>query len=374
MMKSSSVYKGVILVLLAILGILLGLLRRKSEPSRIENKQTGYVDLSSAASKVKNSVVGIVVIRHKRVGKGYYYDYFRNRFHERNGGNVFREVTNMGSGFVIDGSGYILTSYHVVDGASEMVVNFPSGGAYNATLIGLDSLSDLAVIKVEAKDKKLAPVSFANSDNTRVGEWVLAVGNPYLNFIKNADPTVTVGVVSALHRNFRRNSTSLYQNMIQTDAAINPGNSGGPLIDAEGRVIGVNAFIYTGGNNGDNSSGSIGLGFAIPSNRALHIAEELITYGRRRRVHYGMLLFQSNGGSGLEPGLYVHSLEKDGPADKAGFKLKDKVISIDRREIHTADDLNGILLPYFPGDTVKIRVKRNGVEENLDLILMNARH
>lgn len=366
-MKSGSFNNLIIIALLAVVGILLGL--RDNEQAATTVQQHSYPDLSVSANEVKNSVVGIVVTRHERVGKGYYYDYFMDRFYERTGRNAFREVKNMGSGFIIDSSGYILTSYHVVDGASEMSVSFPSGGNYKAKLIGLDSLSDLAVIKVQGKGEPFQPVSFANSDHIKVGEWVLAVGNPYLNFIKNADPTVTVGVVSALHRNFRRNSTSLYQNMIQTDAAINPGNSGGPLIDAQGRVIGVNAFIYTGD---ERSGGSIGLGFAIPSNRAIHIAEELIEYGRRRKVRTGMLLYQSYGGGSLEQGLYVHSLEKGGPAERAGIKVKDKIVSIDRREIQSSADLNGILLPYFPGDTVTINVQRAGKEKNLELVLMNV--
>lgn len=369
MTKSDSFYRYSFFLLLSLVGILLGVLSNGRREQHLQQPQMSFPDLSISANAVKHSVVGIVVTRHERVGKGYYYDYFMDRFYERTGRNAIREVKNMGSGFVIDSSGYILTSYHVVDGASEMSVNFPSGGEYAAKLVGLDSLSDLAVIKVEAKDKPLQPVSFANSDNIKVGEWVLAVGNPYLNFIKNADPTVTVGVVSALHRNFRRNSTSLYQNMIQTDAAINPGNSGGPLIDAKGRVIGVNAFIYTGD---EKSGGSIGLGFAIPSNRAIHIAEELIAYGRRRKVRTGMLLYQSNGAGSLEPGLYVHSLERNGPAQQAGIQVKDKIISIDRREIQTSADLNGILLPYFPGDTVTIRVRRGESEKNLQLVLMNV--
>ena len=202
---------SLVFILLLVQGIQWGILSQMSRfGSPLSSNQQEELDFSSAAEIIKKSVVGIVVTRYDSLSYGYFYDYFYDRFFDNQTRQTLREVRNMGSGFVIDSTGYILTSYHVVAGARDLSVAFPTGENYSGTLVGLDSLSDLAVVKVDALREVLHPASFANSDRLKVGQWVLAVGNPFLNFFNNADPTVTVGVVSALHRNFRHNRSFLY--------------------------------------------------------------------------------------------------------------------------------------------------------------------
>ncbi|MGM0444731.1 MAG: S1C family serine protease [Fibrobacterota bacterium] len=366
-MAMSKFYRPLCAVLLVVCGLLLGrVILLSSAGQEKEAVSEAPADFSRAASAVKKSVVGIIVTRHEYAQKGYYYDYFRNRF-RRQYGSPLRRVENMGSGIIIDSVGHVLTSYHVVQGAQDMTVSLSDGTDYPAELVGLDSLSDLAVIRIKTEGKRVSPVSFADSDSLTVGQWALALGNPYLNFFKNADPTVTVGVISALHRNFKRSRTSFYHNMIQTDAAINPGNSGGPLINFRGDVIGINAFIYTG--QGESGSGSIGIGFAIPSNRAVHIARELIRYGRRRPAYTGMVLYESGRDDRFDPGLYVRYIDPTGPAAGSGLRMGDKIRAIDSRKVHNAGDLKGILVPYFPGDTIEISYERGGRISTTDLVL-----
>jgi serine protease Do len=280
------------------------------------------------------------------------------------------DVENMGSGIIIDSSGYVLTSYHVVKWARDLTISLSDGNTYEGELVGVDSLSDLAVVKIQSDEEGFKPARFSDSDSLKVGQWALALGNPFLNFFKKSDPTVTVGVISALNRNFRQSESSFYQDMIQTDAAINPGNSGGPLINDHGDVIGVNAFIYT-GEDDSHSGGSIGIGFAIPSNRALNVARELIEYGKRRYVYTGMILYDARDDADLEPGVYIKYIAPMGPAAEAGLKIGDRINAVDGRRIHSPRDLRGVLVPYFPGDTISISVLRDEAIQNFPLVLGN---
>jgi serine protease Do len=269
----------------------------------------------------------------------------------------------MGSGFVIDEDGLIITNEHVVHGAQKLHVNFSDGRKIEATVVGTDPHADLAVIALQGKHGKLPIVKLGDSDDLMIGEWVIAIGNPFLNFFNDAKPTVTVGVVSALDRNFAPNENAYYQNMVQTDAAINPGNSGGPLVNALGEVVGINTFIYTGSSE---NRGSIGIGFAIPINRAKRTARELVKYGKKRPPWTGIAvqdldrsLALTLGYNGTQ-GVVVAGVRKGSPGQSAGIREGDIIVQMGNRVIRSHTDIDGFFLNYFVGDTVRIVLVRKG--------------
>ncbi len=327
-----------------------------------EIPKVGFVH---ASNKIKPSVVAVVVEKQK-ISRNPQDDFqFNDNFTPtqlEESINTDR-VHSMGSGIVIDTFGNIVTSNHIVSEADKITITLPSGYAYPASIVGGDSLSDLAVIRIDSGKIRYSPAQFVNKDSLRVGEFVIAVGNPFLNFFNSADPTVTQGIVSALHRNFRFTGTGIYQDMIQTDAAINPGNSGGPLVNSKGEVAGINSFIYTG--NGD-IQGSVGIGFAIPGSRAHHIAEELINHGRRRIAWTGLKI-------GEDQGIIITNVTPNGPGDNAGIKENDRIVQIADRQIHSASDIIGVFLPYFPEDTLDMIIERDDqrIQTKLVLVEMN---
>jgi serine protease Do len=282
----------------------------------------------------------------------------------------YRTVENIGSGFVINTSGMILTNYHVVNNASKLYVNFPDGRRIEGKIVGADDKADLAVISVPGSG--FQPVMFGNSDRCMSGEWSIALGNPFLNFINDAHPTVTLGVISALNRNFAPSEGIYYRGMIQTDAAINPGNSGGPLVNARGEVIGINSFIYTGNTA---STGSVGIGFAIPINRARRVADELITYGRRRQVWTGISVQNVNRAIaaslnlGSSEGVVIASVKSKSPSEAAGLKIGDIIRKMAGRDIKHNADLDGFFLDYYVGDTIDVQLIRNGKYMTTKIIL-----
>jgi len=215
-------------------------------------------------------------------------------------------------------------------------------------------------------------VTFGNSDEAMIGEWAIAIGNPFLNFINDVHPTVTVGVVSAINRNFAPSEGVYYQGMIQTDAAINPGNSGGPLVNALGEVIGINTFIFTGSNN---NKGSIGIGFAIPINRAQRVVEELIKYGKRRQVWTGISVQDLNRSLALSlgynntEGVAIVKVQSGSPGENAGLLKGDVIKRMGNRIIQSHLDIDGFFLDYFVGDKVQMIVSRNGNDKNMELTL-----
>ncbi len=323
-----------------------------------------------ATQKVEPCVVGIVVTQIQIVGTSFYYEEFFDLFLAPKLVPKYREVQNMGSGFVIDNEGLILTNNHVVEGASKLFINFPDGRQFEGKVIGRDPYSDLAVLRVVAEG--LPSISFGNSDELLIGEWVIAIGNPFLNFFNDAQPTVTVGVVSALNRNFAPSENVYYQNMIQTDAAINPGNSGGPLVNALGEVVGINAFIYTGNRS---NKGSIGIGFAIPINLAKRVVKELTDYGRRRPVWTGISVQDLDRAIALALGLsqaegvVITDLQPQSPGAAAGLKVNDVIVQMGSRKILNHMDLDGFFVNYFCGDTVPVTVIRAGNRVTLRLLL-----
>jgi serine protease Do len=282
----------------------------------------------------------------------------------------YRQVESIGSGFVIREDGMILTNFHVIQNAAKLYVNFSDGRRIEGKIVGFDERSDLAVISVQGE--KFKAVRFGNSSEAMIGEWAIAIGNPFLNFINDAHPTVTVGVISAIDRNFAPSEGVYYQGMIQTDAAINPGNSGGPLVNALGEVVGINTFIYTGSTA---NKGSIGIGFAIPMNRARRVADELITYGKRRQLWTGISVQDLNRSVALSlgydgtDGVVIVSVQQGSPGDKAGLKTGDIITQMGNRLIQSHMDIDGFFLDYFVGDVVDILIVRKGKQARITLQL-----
>ena len=239
-----------------------------------------------------------------------------------------------GSGFVWDTEGHIVTNNHVVEGAERLEVIIFDGMILEAELVGRDPNTDLAVLKVDLPSEDMRPIDVGNSDNLQVGPLAIAVGNPF-----GLDSTVTTGVVSALGRTIRSPHNRLINNVVQTDAAINPGNSGGPLLDSLGQVIGINTQIFTTGG------GFLGIGFAVPINTAKRWVPEMIEFGRARHPALGVTIANLNTqlsealGIPVEQGVLVQQTEQDGPADQAGIRGGDQVMSIGNSQLTTGGDV-----------------------------------
>ncbi len=277
-----------------------------------------------------------------------------------------REVRGLGTGMIIDAQGHILTNYHVAGGASKIEVLLANGRKYPAKLVGSDPKTDLAVIKISAQEP-LQYVAFGDSDKMEVGEWVVAIGHP-----RGLDQTVTQGIISAKHR-MGITDPSSYQDFIQTDAAINPGNSGGPLLNLQGEVIGVNAVIIS------ESGGYEGIGFAIPSNIAVHITKTLITRGKVERGWLGVtiqdLARDRARSAGMEAikGAVIDSVVKGGPADKGGMKKGDIVTALDNKPIPDAGTLRNQIANTTVGAASKVTIVRNGKKLDLTVRIGNLK-
>jgi serine protease Do len=264
-----------------------------------------------------------------------------------------RLVEGYGTGFVVRPNGIIITNQHVVANADRVVVTLPDGTDLPGDVLGEDPLTDIAVIKVDRQG--LPTVRPGRSTDLMIGEWVVALGNPYAFLLGNAEPTVTVGVVSATNRNIlpSGDQTGLYFDMIQTDAAINPGNSGGPLTNALGEVVGVNSSIFS------STGGSVGLGFAIPIERALRVTEEIIKSGSVRRAWVGL---DVEGASAMRNwkaagGVTVTSVAPDGPSAKAGLKRGDVLTEANGRPLRNYLDWEAVKLDLHVGDAVQLSVR-----------------
>jgi serine protease Do len=267
------------------------------------------------------------------------------------GGRLRDQVrTSLGSGFVFDPAGYVLTNYHVVERGTRIQVSFDDGSDYTAKVVGTDPGGDLAVLKIQA-EKRFPAVALGSSSDLMLGETVIAIGNPF-----GLNQSVSVGVVSALHRTVRAEERSYYD-FVQTDASINPGNSGGPLIDADGEVIGVCSAIY---------ANAQGIGFAIPIERALRVARELVKSGELAASFWG---FDAGAAEG-KPGARVDSVEDGSPAAKAGLRRGDLVVSVDRSPVRDPDELRFLLHDVPLGAHVTLGVRRGS--EKLDLSLTPA--
>jgi len=274
-----------------------------------------------------------------------------------------RRQQGLGSGVIVSKDGYILTNYHVVHGADEIEVKTSDGRTFDASIIGVDSLSDVAVIKIKTAVKDLVVAYLGDSDKLRVGEWVMAVGNPF-----SLTSTVTQGIVSALGR--KVDNSNLYQNYIQTDAAINPGNSGGALVNLDGALIGINTMIVT------RSGGFMGIGMAIPINLAKKVMEDIIYEGKVTRGWLGVQIQDINEamrgslGLGERKGVLISDVFKGQPADKAGVRRGDVVLSIDGRKVTNSNELRNTVAAITPGGKTPIVVFRGGKEIALTVKLV----
>ena len=268
-----------------------------------------------------------------------------------------------GSGVIINSDGYIVTNNHVVDNADDIEVILSDNRVYKATVIGTDPSTDLALIKI--KEKGLPTVPFINSDDVEVGEWVLAVGNPF-----NLNSTVTAGIVSAKARNINiLQDQSAIESFIQTDAAINMGNSGGALVNLQGGLVGISTAIAS-------PTGSYaGYGFAVPSNIVSKVVEDLMEYGSVQRGYLGLMIRSVDGSLAMEEnlditqGVYVDSITDESAAGEAGIKVGDVIIEVDGQEVKSSGELLELIARKRPGDEVDLKVDRSGKERDFDVVL-----
>jgi len=333
------------------------------------------------AQRVGVAVVSISSVKVEKVGGRRYYfgspfggspfedEFFDKFFEDFFGGTPQREFKQrgLGSGVIIDPQGYILTNEHVVGGADKLTVKLSDGREFEAEIKGVDPRSDLAIIKIDAD--KLPVAGLGDSDDVKIGQWVVAVGNPFGFALENPEPTVTVGVVSALRRTLGRVASGDrdYSDLIQTDAAINPGNSGGPLVNLDGQIIGINVAIFS------TSGGYQGIGFAIPINSAKRVLDQLI---EGKRVLYGWLgvniqdidenlanYFKLKN----QEGVMVVKVLEDTPAKKSGIKEGDIIVSYNRKKITDVRNLVKRVGETQVGKRVPVEVLRDGKKVTLQV-------
>ncbi|MBQ4440705.1 MAG: trypsin-like peptidase domain-containing protein [Bacteroidales bacterium] len=324
-----------------------------------------YVDLTEAAERSVNSVVYIKTEFTQKTPE--WDDFF--------GGTIWEHFFGMapsaypvqaaGSGVIVSSDGYIITNNHVVADAVKTTITLNDKREYNGTIIGTDPSADLALIKIDAKN--LPYVEFANSDSVKLGEWVLAVGNPM-----NLTSTVTAGIISAKARQLELGSKgATEESYLQTDAAVNSGNSGGALVNASGKLVGINTAIASG--NGYYT----GYSFAIPSNIVKKIYFDLKEYGKVQKAYLGVSIMELNASLaeeyGLEDvrGVYVADVDENGAAAKNDFQEGDVIISIDEHPVNSLAEVRGVLKTKSPGDKVKVSIIRNKEKYNKNVTLLN---
>jgi len=335
-------------------------------------QQRGPASVADVAEQVLDAVVNISTsqtisgrqaVPTPQVPPGSPFEEFFEEFFKRRGeedSNRPRRVSSLGSGFVIDAEGIIVTNNHVIADADEIFANFNDGTKLKAEVVGKDTKTDIAVLRVKP-EKPLKAVGFGDSDKLRVGDWVMAIGNPF-----GLGGTLTVGVISARNRDI---NSGPYDNFLQTDAAINRGNSGGPLFDMDGDVIGINTAIIS------PSGGSIGIGFAVPSRTAMAVIDQLRTYKEVRRGWLGVKIQQVSPeiaeSLGVRPprGALVAGVDDDGPAKPAGIEAGDVVIRFDGKTVAEMRDLPRIVADTPVGKSVEVVIIRKGKEETRTVTL-----
>lgn len=331
-------------------------------------------DLTLAAERAVEAVVNIENVRQVEVRGMGGIDPFEFFFGpQRGGGNVepqTREQRSGGSGVILSSDGYIVTNNHVIAGADKLKVTLSNGTSYSATLIGTDPSTDIALVKIDATD--LPVLEFADSDDLRLGQWVLAVGNPM-----GLNSTVTAGIISAKGRSLGAGSAAMLdiQSFIQTDAVVNPGNSGGALVTTDGRLVGINTILKS------NTGTYIGYSFAVPSSIVRKVVADIREYGAVQRAVLGIMFSEINNnwlekfGEELKvtekEGIYVGDVLEDGAAKEAGIKKGDVIIALNDTPVKTQAAFQEILAKMRPADIVKISVKRDGAVKHYDVTLRN---
>jgi serine protease Do len=330
--------------------------------------------ITRAVAKLSPAVVGINVIavqqvRYRDPFSQFFDDPFFKPFF---GDRVYnQEVKELGSGFIISPDGYIITNDHVAGNGTDITITITGGKQMKAKLVGTDPASDICLLKVEGKD--LPYVTLGNSDDVVIGEWAIALGNPFGLFEINDKPTVTVGVISSTGMKLGQLQNRYYRDMIETDAAINGGNSGGPLVNSSGEVIGMNTLIFTGGQ----SNTYIGYGFAIPINRIKKVVTDLKKKGKvahditagfdvqpvdaRIAQYFGMKQQQ---------GVIVSDIHSGGPAETAGLKVGDIVLEVNGEKVNSDSDILSVMTELSPGDILKFKIYRE--HKTIDVALKLA--
>ncbi len=325
-----------------------------------ENSTSGAISRSrnnaivNAARKVSPAVVSITVLSTRVVEER---PFFIDPFWREIIPPTYRleRIQSLGSGVVISPDGYIITNQHVVgDNPDSIIVTFPDASQYTARLVGKVDKLDIAILKVKSGRKDFPYAELGNSDSLVVGEWAIAIGNPLGYYLDDVEPTVTAGIISGIHRTIRGMEDRVYRNMIQTDAAINPGNSGGPLVDADGRVIGINTFIFS------KSGGFEGIGFAIPINTVRKVFSEIVRYGHLREAIVPIEvqdldnhLREAVGYGGKFGVIVVNSMLRD-------VREGDIIVSVNGQTIKNTGDWEDMTYILVPGDVLKLRIFRNG--------------
>jgi len=308
--------------------------------------------ITTAAERVAPAVVTVQTETVQRVPADFF-EYFSG------GRSGERRSAGIGSGFIVRADGVVVTNAHVIGGASKVSVAMRDGTMYDATVVGIDENNDLAVVKIAASQLPVAPLG--TSADLVVGEWSIAIGNPFGFVLGNSEPSVSVGVISAVGRNLagRGDGGGVYVDMIQTDAAINPGNSGGPLVNAMGEVIGVNSSIYS------PSGGSVGLGFAIPIDRTKRIVEDLLEHGAVRQPWVGLRLEVPQVQSAREAaaaGAIIGRVVPGSPAERAGLRVGDQIVRAGSRAVRNPFDWEARLLDTRVGEAIPLTYRRGGRE------------
>lgn len=327
--------------------------------------------ITRSVQKASPAVVGINIteVREVRYRDPFFDNFFNDpmmeQFFGRRAQTFKQEVHGLGSGFIISSDGYIVTNDHVAGSASKIIVTMTDGKQYDARVIGSDRTSDVALLKIDGKN--LPFLELGNSDDILVGEWAIALGNPFGLFDINSKPTVTVGVISNTGVDLQPQEDRIYRGMLQTDAAISSGNSGGPLVNAEGKVVGINATIYS-TSQSSMGAGSIGIGFAIPINRARGIIDQLRSGGIDRDFWTGMRFQQIDARIARylrlsnTDGVVVVELVPGSPAARAGIEVGDVITAINGRPVKTEDQAVLQIYDSRVGDKLKLRLLREGSE------------
>jgi len=333
-------------------GILFG--NSGESPIKSEIESTKAFEIQNVFRKIfnqyKDKVVFITTEQIVKIKNPFFNDPILREFFGRGGGSRFQKRTGLGTGFVLSEDGYICTNFHVIHGVDKIVVNI-NGKNYQAKVVGSDERTDIGLLKIDSK-VKLSPVYFGDSDKVQVGDWAIAIGNPF-----GLDKTFTVGVVSATGR---RDVDFMGGSHIQTDASINPGNSGGPLINIYGEVIGINRMIYS------KSGGYMGIGFAIPINTAKSILAQLQKYKKVKRGYLGVSIIPISAEDAKQIGLenneggFVGEVISGSPADTGGIRVGDVIVQIDNRNITDIKDIFQAVEEITIGQTVAVSIWRAG--------------
>lgn len=331
------------------------------------------VDFSYAAEKTTPTVVHIRNTMNSRGNEGrvqsippQFRDFF-DFFGGGEGGEQLQEMPQQpaqgsGSGVIISNDGYIVTNNHVIDNASELEVTLYDNRTFKAKVIGADPDTDIALVKIDAKD--LPKLALGNSDDTKVGQWVLAVGNPF-----NLNSTVTAGIVSAKGRNRIIGTETAVESFIQTDAAVNPGNSGGALVNLDGELVGINTAIFS------QTGTYAGYAFAVPTSIVRKVVEDLTKYGKVQRAYLGVGIQDVSGTLVKEKdlktnkGVYIPNVTEEGAAQAAGIKAGDVILKVDNKDVNSTSQLQETISMHKPGDKVKVTLNRNGREQIIDVTL-----